>query len=279
MSADAPPSPRSTRSASPLSVSSESEADESFVVRLSSIKTLSEFYGSGVLKAATPEKVRHQANPSLLDRVSLFQGDITRMEVDAVVNAANRSLLGGGGVDGAIHAEAGPKLLEECRSLNGCLTGESKITRGYNLPASHIIHTVGPVYSSKDKEEKAELLESSYRTSLEVAVENDIRHIAFPSVSTGIYSYPIVDATRIALNTVRTFLESEDGNKIERAIFVVWSNTDKEVYELLIPEYFPPGEKPQPTETTEPTEPTVETLETTAPTEAIEAGNPKPVEP
>ncbi|KIM39737.1 hypothetical protein M413DRAFT_28931 [Hebeloma cylindrosporum] len=247
MSAHDPPSPHSARSASPVSISSESEADEN-VVRLSSIKTLAEFYRTLVLKAATPEKVRHQPDPALLDRVSLFQGDITRLEIDAIVNAANRSLLGGGGVDGAIHASAGPENFWKSRTLNGCLTGESKITRGYNLPASHIIHTVGPIYSSRDKAEKAELLESSYRTSLELAVENGIRHIAFPSISTGVYSYPVADATRIALNTARTFLESENGNKLERVIFVVWSNKDKGVYEELIPEFFPPGEKPQPAE-------------------------------
>ncbi|KAF8962726.1 A1pp-domain-containing protein [Flammula alnicola] len=185
-------------------------------LRLKDIKTIAELYKSAVLKAEpAKEKVRYQPDPALLDRVSLFQGDITRLDIDSIVNAANRSLL----VDGAIHAAAGPKLLEECRELNGCLTGQSKITRGYHLHARYIIHTVGPVYSTRDKEEKAVQLASSYKTSLELAVENELRHTAFPSISTGIYSYPIVDATRIALNT------------LERVIFVVWSDKDKGVYE------------------------------------------------
>jgi len=230
-----------SRPASPEN--SESEADESYMNRLKNIKTLAEFYKKGVLKAAPRDKLRYRPDPALLERVSLFQGDITKMDIDVIVNAANRSLLGGGGVDGAIHAAAGPKLLDECRELNGCLTGQSKITKGYDLPARHIIHTVGPIYSPTEKEERAEQLASSYRTSLELAVENSLRHIAFPSISTGIYGYPIVDATRIALSTARTFLELENANKLERVIFVVWSDKDKRVYENLIPEYFPLGEK------------------------------------
>ncbi|KAF9565199.1 A1pp-domain-containing protein [Agrocybe pediades] len=209
------------------------------MVRLKDIKTISELFKTLALKPAAPDKLQFKPDVKLLDRVSLFQGDITKLDVDAIVNAANRSLLGGGGVDGAIHAAAGPKLLDECRGLNGCLTGESKITKGYRLPARHVIHTVGPVYSRHNVEECAQQLASCYRTSLELAVENAVRHIAFPSISTGIYSYPIEDATRIALNTARTYLESESGGKLERVIFVVWSNKDKGVYEKLIPEYFP----------------------------------------
>ncbi|KAF8199533.1 hypothetical protein BJ912DRAFT_653573 [Pholiota molesta] len=242
--------------ASPASeILSDSEFDEeegpnspSKNIQLKDMKTIAALYKNGLLKAAAATKARYKPNPSLLERISLYQGDITRLEVDAIVNAANRSLLGGGGVDGAIHAAAGRKLLEECRGLNGCLTGDSKITRGYNLPARHIIHTVGPIYTVREKDEKAVQLESSYRTSLKLAVENAIRHIAFPSISTGIYSFPIVGATRIALDTVRKFLESEQGNKLEQVIFVVWSDKDKEVYEQLIPEYFPPGEKPESSE-------------------------------
>jgi O-acetyl-ADP-ribose deacetylase (regulator of RNase III) len=221
----------------------ESMADESFIVHLKDIKTIAQLYQSGVLKGVAPKKRRWDPNPDFLERISLYQGDITTLGVDSIVNAANRSLLGGGGVDGAIHAAAGPKLLEECRLLNGCLTGEAKITRGYDLPALHIIHAVGPVYSSGEKAERAKQLASAYRTSLAVAVENSIRHVAFPSISTGIYSYPVPAATRIALNEVRTFLESEHGNELERVLFVVWSNQDKNVYESLIPEYFPLGEK------------------------------------
>jgi len=240
MSTNVPP-----RSSSPIA---ESITNESFIIHLKDIKTIAQLYQSGVLKGVAPKRRRWDPNPDFLERVSLYQGDITRLEVDSIVNAANRSLLGGGGVDGAIHAAAGPKLVDECRLLNGCLTGESKITRGYDLPALQVIHTVGPVYSSEDKEERAQQLASAYRTSLAVAVENSIRHVAFPSISTGIYSYPVPAATRIALNEVRTFLESEHGNKLERVIFVVWSNQDKKVYESLIPEYFPSGEKAEDSE-------------------------------
>ncbi|OCH84726.1 A1pp-domain-containing protein [Obba rivulosa] len=209
-------------------------------ISLSKIPTLRELYRTSVLRAADPAKLRHPPRGSLLERISLFQGDITKLEVDAIVNAANRSLLGGGGVDGAIHAAAGPKLLEECRALNGCETGNSKITKGYNLPARHIIHTVGPVYAKQNAELKAQQLTSCYKTSLQLAVENSLKHIAFPSISTGIYGYPIKDATHIALNTVREYMDTPDGEQLERVIFVVWSDADKLVYEELLPLYFPP---------------------------------------
>jgi len=216
------------------------------VIQLDCIPTLGEAYKFGLLKLPPPsedesKEAHYQPNPFLLDRVSLFQGDITKLEVDAIVNAANRSLLGGGGVDGAIHSAAGPKLLDECRTLNGCETGGAKITKGYDLPARHVIHTVGPIYSEKFKEEKADQLSSCYRTSLELAAENELRHVAFPSISTGIYGYPIEAATRIALCTARQFLESEQGSQIENVIFVVWSDKDKSVYEQILPEIFPPG--------------------------------------
>ncbi|RPD59654.1 A1pp-domain-containing protein [Lentinus tigrinus ALCF2SS1-7] len=207
-------------------------------VALTKIPTIRELYKAGVLKAV--DAAKHAPNPALLDRVSLYQGDITRLEVDSIVNAANRSLLGGGGVDGAIHAAAGPSLLEECRTLNGCDTGDAKITKGYDLPSLHVIHTVGPIYSSSNVEEKAQQLASCYQTSLQLAVKHSLKHIAFPSISTGIYGYPVKDATHIALDVVRKFLDTEDGTKLERTIFVVWSDADKAVYESLIPYYFPP---------------------------------------
>ncbi|KAJ7903672.1 A1pp-domain-containing protein [Mycena olivaceomarginata] len=206
------------------------------LVRLADIKTIGQLFQTGVLKAAV--KHRYNANAGFLDRVSLFQGDITVMEVDSIVNAANRSLLGK--VDGAIHSAAGRKLVEECATLGGCETGESKITSAYRLPSKHIIHTVGPVYSRSDLETRAQQLESCYQTSLNLAVQHNLKHIAFPSVSTGIYGYPIEDATHIALDVVRRFCDSDAGSKANRVIFVVWSNKDKEVYETLIPEYFPP---------------------------------------
>lgn len=223
----------------PQSDASDSEPDAGFVIRLGKIQTIGQLYQSKVLQAAAAENVHYKPNSTLLGRVCLFQGDITRLGLDSIVNAANKSLLGGGGVDGAIHAAAGPKLVDECRGLNGCLTGQSKITRGYDLPAAHVIHTVGPIYSSGSEEESAELLASCYRTSLQLAVDHSLRHIAFPSISTGIYGYPIEDATRIALDEVRRFCESEVGDKLDRIIFVVWSNRDKGVYESLIPKYFP----------------------------------------
>jgi len=217
-------------------MSHSSSESEDMVVRLSDIRTFAQLFRIGVLKTAA--KPRYKPDAALLDRVSLFQGDITQMEVDAIVNAANISLLGGGGVDGAIHAAAGRQLLEECRELGGCETGDAKITKAYKLPSKHIIHAVGPVYSRTDIETRARQLESCYRTSLDIAVKNDLKHIAFPSISTGIYGYPIVDATHIALDTVRRFCDSDNGGKLDRVIFVVWSNKDKEVYETLIPEYF-----------------------------------------
>ncbi|KAF7375021.1 Macro domain-containing protein [Mycena sanguinolenta] len=200
---------------------SGSDLAEDMIVRLADIKTVGQLFQAGVLKAAA--NPRYKANAAFLDRVSLFQGDITVMEVDSIVNAANRSLLGGGG----------------SKTLNGCETGYSKITSAYKLPSKHIIHTVGPVYSRSDVEARAQQLQSCYNTSLDLAVQHNLKHIAFPSVSTGIYGYPIEDATHIALDVARRFCESDAGDKLDRIIFVVWSNKDKEVYETLIPEYFP----------------------------------------
>ncbi len=165
--------------------------------------------------------------PETLDRIEAVQGDITRMEVDAIVNAANKSLLGGGGVDGAIHRAAGPKLLEECRALGGCPTGEARITGGYRLPASHVIHTVGPVYGGKP--EDARLLESCYRNSMRLARENGLKSIAFPAISCGVYGYPVEEAAKIAVDTVADELEKHGA--VERVVFVLFSGSDLDVYE------------------------------------------------
>ncbi|KAG7448106.1 A1pp-domain-containing protein [Guyanagaster necrorhizus] len=212
---------------------------EDMPIALEKIPTLAQLFKLAVIKAV--EKPKFPIDSMLLDRISLFQGDITQLSVDSIVNAANKSLLGGGGVDGAIHAAAGKDLLDECRGLNGCETGESKVTKGYRLPSKHIIHTVGPIYSSRDIETKAAQLASCYRTSLELAAKSSLKHIAFPSISTGIYGYPIKDATHIALNEVRQFVATEPGSTLERVIFVVWSNKDRDVYQDLLPEYFPPS--------------------------------------
>ena len=149
------------------------------------------------------------------ERIQIVSSDITRLQVDAIVNAANRSLLGGGGVDGAIHRAAGPELLAECRTLGGCETGQAKITRGYRLPARHVIHTVGPIYGGSDS---ARLLASAYRRSLEVAQENNIRTIAFPSLSTGAYGYPVDQAAPIALETVCRFLQGDHNIQLVRFV-------------------------------------------------------------
>lgn len=165
------------------------------------------------------------------NRIELIQADITKLEVDAIVNAANSSLMGGGGVDGAIHRAAGPQLVEECRTLNGCKAGQSKITKGYNLPAKHVIHTVGPVWYGGDKKEEQKLA-SCYHTSLELAVQNGIRTIAFPSISTGAYRFPFDRACMIALDTIESFLENDD--TIEKVYLVVFSDKDRDQYQRVI---------------------------------------------
>jgi O-acetyl-ADP-ribose deacetylase len=151
------------------------------------------------------------------ERIEIIQGDITRQAVDAIVNAANESLLGGGGVDGAIHRAAGPELLEECRHLGGCPTGEAKITKGYKLRARHVIHTVGPVWRG-GKHQEDELLARCYRNSLALAAKHELRSIAFPSISTGAFGFPLERATAIAVREIRRFLEK---NPLPEAVVLV----------------------------------------------------------
>jgi len=155
---------------------------------------------------------------SAWSRIELVEGDITKLAVDAIVNAANESLLGGGGVDGAIHRAAGPRLLAECRTLHGCPTGQAKITAGYDLPAAHVIHTVGPIYRG-GRSGEPELLRACYRSSLELAVAHSVRTIAFPAISCGVYGYPLEDAARIALSETAAFLEGAESLKVTFALF------------------------------------------------------------
>jgi O-acetyl-ADP-ribose deacetylase (regulator of RNase III) len=168
-----------------------------------------------------------------MPKIEILQADITTLQVDAIVNAANSSLLGGGGVDGAIHRAAGPELLAECRTLGGCKTGEAKITKGYNLPAKYVIHTVGPVWHGGNSGE-AEKLESCYKNSLALAEKYKIKIIAFPAISTGVYGYPLKEATEIAVKTVKLYLETH--NLPQKVIFVCFSSEAYKIYVSILGE-------------------------------------------
>lgn len=166
-----------------------------------------------------------------MERLQTVLGDITKQSADAIVNAANCSLLGGGGVDGAIHRAAGPELLAECRTLHGCETGQAKITKGYRLPAKHVIHTPGPVWHGGNKGE-AELLTSCYRSCLELASENGCRTVDFPSISTGVYHFPLDKAAAIACRTIKEYLKAHP--KIERVRMVCFDERTKAAYDSAI---------------------------------------------
>lgn len=167
----------------------------------------------------------------MLDRIEIVKGDITKLKVDAIVNAANSSLLGGGGVDGAIHRAAGPELLTECKALNGCKTGEAKITKGYNLPAKFVIHTVGPVWNGGNNNED-ELLRNCYLNSLKLAIQNQIKTLAFPAISTGVYRFPLERAAKIAIRTVKDFLSNDDS--LEKVIFVCFDENTETIYKRAL---------------------------------------------
>ncbi|CAN8102246.1 unnamed protein product [Discula destructiva] len=197
------------------------------------IPTTLSFPGPGSI---TPSK-------ALNDRVCLVRHDITTLAVDAITNAANSRLLGGGGVDGAIHNAAGRGLLEECRTLRGCDTGDAKVTGAYNLPCKKVIHAVGPVYDSDDAEESEKLLTSCYNKVLNLAVDNDCKTLALCGISTGIYGYPPRKAAPVAMSTVRKFLENEKGQKLKKVVFVTWIQADIDAHVEFLPIYFPPVEE------------------------------------
>ncbi|KAK3317982.1 hypothetical protein B0H66DRAFT_476021 [Apodospora peruviana] len=181
---------------------------------------------------------------SLNDRVGLLRGDITTLAVDAIVNAANRSLLGGGGVDGAIHRAAGRGLLEECRRLNGCPTGSAKITNAYKLPCKKVIHTVGPIYDAGDHDASEKLLVSCYTKSLELAASNYCRTIAFSGISTGVYGYPSWLAAPAALSAIRNFLlENDKAGVIEKVVIITFEKKDVDAYNESLPLFFPPAKQ------------------------------------
>ncbi len=167
-------------------------------------------------------------------KILIHKGDITKLEVDAIVNAANKSLLGGGGVDGAIHRAAGKELLEECRTLNGCQTGEAKITKGYKLHAKYVIHTVGPIWRGIDfkPEEQDKQLALCYRNSLKLAVDNEVKSIAFPNISTGVYHYPLERAAKIATSEVINF--AQENNSLDTIIFAIFSDENLQIYKKLL---------------------------------------------
>jgi len=213
---------------------------------LNDIPTIAHLYHQRDLDAAdSPDEVLATPNASFNSRISLIQHDITKLSVSAIVNAANTSLLGGGGVDGAIHRAAGPDLYRECDTLNGCDTGDAKITNAYRLPCEKVIHAVGPVYGVERRREDGRqemLLRRCYRKSLQLAKQNGCKSIAFSALSTGVYGYPSDEAAEVVCKEIRKWLEEEtEENKIERIILCCFMNKDVEAYADWIPRLFPPA--------------------------------------
>ncbi|EXJ82587.1 hypothetical protein A1O3_06400 [Capronia epimyces CBS 606.96] len=207
------------------------------LIALKDIPSISSLYRSGELRSSPREDLPTPIQ-GFNDKVCTIQGDITKLQVDAIVNAANRGLRGGGGVDGAIQRAAGPQLLKECATLGGCETGSAKITGAYNLPCNKVIHAVGPIFDSLEKSEP--LLRSCYRKSLSLAAENDCKTVAFPAISTGVYGYPSKDAALAAIREVYSFLKKPEGQKLEKIIFCNFLDKDVEAYAQILPTVFPP---------------------------------------
>ncbi|XP_070421354.1 ADP-ribose glycohydrolase MACROD1 isoform X1 [Equus przewalskii] len=203
-------------------------------VRLKKIPTWKET-SKGAAKVEDP---KYKKDKQLNEKISLFRGDITKLEVDAIVNAANSSLLGGGGVDGCIHRAAGPLLTEECRTLQSCETGKAKITCGYRLPAKYVIHTVGPIAHGEPSASQADELRSCYLSSLDLLLEHRLRSAAFPCISTGVFGYPNEAAAEIVLATLREWLEQHK-DKVDRLIICVFLEKDEAIYRQWLPHYFP----------------------------------------
>ncbi|KAL1585767.1 hypothetical protein WHR41_04945 [Cladosporium halotolerans] len=211
-------------------------------ISLSEIPTLTLLYTTNRL--APSDTNQSNATSTYNDKISLIRTDITKLQTAAIVNAANESLLGGGGVDGAIHRAAGPSLLEECETLNGCATGDAKITAAYDLPCDKVIHAVGPVYArAKRAGAHTRLLQSCYTRSLDLAVEHGCRSVAFSALSTGVYGYPSVEAAEAAIGAVKGWLDAdgERSAKIERIVFCSFLEKDERAYEEFIPQFFPPA--------------------------------------
>ncbi|BGO97793.1 macro domain containing protein [Rhodotorula toruloides] len=210
-------------------------------VKPEELKTIREAYEDGSLEGYTDaEDIVYPHKAELNDKVIIWRGDITKLAVDCIVNAANKSLLGGGGVDGAIHSAAGHTLYDECKKLNGAETGETKLTGGHRLPAKHIAHTVGPIFSRNKREWCEEKLRSCYTSTLGLCVEKGLRSVALSGISTGVYGYPLDAAAQVACDEVRKFLEGEDGDKIDHVIFCVFRQIDVNSYLDNVPAYFPP---------------------------------------
>lgn len=214
------------------------------ILSISDIPTLNLLYRTGRLARSTVAPTK-SSSTSFNAKISTIQHDITKLRVDAIVNAANESLLGGAGVDGAIHSAAGPELYDECHNLDGCVTGSAKITKGYKLPSNYVVHAVGPRYLAAKRnlgpDGPAKLLCSCYRTALDLAVQKGCKSIAFSALSTGVYGYPSGEAAETALGEVRRYLDAGDGAGLEKIIFCNFMDKDVRAYENWLPILFPPA--------------------------------------